>query len=722
MRHILGLTCFMVSLLFAENQPHQKWSPGLRECFYFSQYSQTFSFSKWPVLVDVDSILSLSQYGIPFRSVVGSFAFAEVSLEELEVLSSSPYVKYVEELGHRFIPLLDQSVPEIGVDKIWQGVSGISATGQGVLVGIYDSGIDWSHPDFIRSDGTSRILFLWDQTDNTGPGPSGFSYGTEYSQEDITNAIYGFSSILIQSKDQTGHGTHVAGIACGNGRGTGNHQPPYQYIGIAKDAELIVVKGGDRVFFDTGILDGLTYLFNKASFLAKPMVVNLSMGKQTHDGPHDGTSLFEQAVDGFLEIPGRAIVVAGGNDGGRPIHFKAIFTGVPVEAEFEIGENRIDQEDFVGIEAWYSPSAVASVSIITPKGNGYGPFSSGFYGLLETEEGKIYVDNASGGINPYNGDKALRIRILDSPLFDNLCSGRWQLQFSGGVGRLDAWIFDTTIQTRWLNPDYSSLLAEPAHARRVITVGSYISRIEWPSLWQDPWGPEGLILGAISSSSSPGPPRPNAMGSNPLGKPELVAPGEYVLSSLSRDQISLPSDHYIAKDSVHWASRGTSVAAPHVTGTIALLFEKHPLWTGSEVKSVLIASARKTEAMGGKSWDSFWGYGKLDAYGAWLRSDVKEKSPLCGKTWILHFPFPNPFNDVISIPLELRDPFFCTIVIFDLQGKWIKTLFSGALSSGFHVFHWDGKSCQGENMSSGIYVIMIKIDSTSSIQKICYLR
>jgi len=729
MRQIFVLAFFFFSFLFAENEPEthflQKWSPGLRERFYLLHSSQIFSSSKWDVLVDADSLWLLSQYGISFRPVVGSFALAQVSLKELEALSSDSHVKYVEALGHRCIPLLDQSVREIGADKIWQGLSGISATGKGVLIGIYDSGIDWAHPDFIRADGTSRIRFLWDQTDNTGPPPSGFSYGTEYDQEAITHAIRGFSSNSIRSKDKTGHGTHVAGIACGNGRGTGNHQPAYRYIGIAPEAELIVVKGGDSAFLDTWILNGLRYLFDKASLLGMPMVVNLSMGKQTHDGPHDGTSLFEQAVDAFLEIPGRAMVVAGGNDGGKPIHFKIPFTGAPVELEFEIGENRLGQEDFVGIEAWSPPSVDGPVSIMSAKGNWYGPFSSGVSTVFETGEGKIYVDNASGGINPYNGDKALRIRISDSPLQDNLSSGTWKLRFSGGFGRLDAWIYDATLEARWVTPDYSCLLAEPGHARRVITVGSYISRIEWPSLWQDPWGPGGLLLGAISPSSSPGPPRPNSMGSSPLGKPELVAPGEYVLSSLSRDKTPFPSEHYIATDSVHWASKGTSVACPHVTGTIALLFEKHPSWTASEVKAVLIASARKTQAMGGKSWDPSWGYGKLDAYGAWLCSDVEEKSVPLEKTWVLHAPFPNPFNNVVSIPLEIRDSFPhhpWTLAVFDLRGKWITTLFSGALPPGYHVFQWNGKNYRGEIMSSGIYVIRLRIAQTQSVQKICYLR
>lgn len=733
MKRFFVFTFSLFSFLFAENQPQkqcfQKWSPGLRERYAFSQSLETFSAlsfsSPCSVLMDVDSGFALSQYGISFHPVVGSFVLAQISLDELEALSSDPHVHYVEEMEHRFVPVLDHSVPEIGAGKIWQGVSGGSATGKGVLIGIYDSGIDWSHPDFIRSDGTSRIRFLWDQTDNLGPHPSGFSYGTEYNQEEITNAIRGFLPNSLRSKDYTGHGTHVAGIACGNGRGTGNGQAPYRYVGIAKEAELIVVKGGENVFSDAGILDGLRYLFEKATVLGMPMVVNLSVGKQTHDGPHDGTSLFEQAVDAFLDTPGRAIAVAGGNDGGKPIHFKTMFSGSPIDAEFSIGENRMGQDDFVGIEAWYPPSAGVSVSIMTPKGNWYGPFSSGVSVFFETGEGKMYVDNASGGINPYNGDKALRIRIFDAPSQDNLSSGTWKLRFSGLLGRLDAWIFDATLEARWISPDYSCLLAEPAHARRAITVGSYVSRIEWPSLWQNPWGPGGLVVGSISSFSSPGPSRPNAMGSNPLAKPELVAPGEYVLSSLSQDKTPFPPDHYVATDSVHWASKGTSVACPHVAGTIALLFEKHPQWTASEVKSVLIASARKPPAMGGKSWDPSWGYGQLDAYGAWLRSDVKERSVSVETTWSLHAPFPNPFNEEVFIPLEIHDSFFeksCTLAIFDLQGKWVKTLFSGTLTSGWHAFQWDGKNHTGETMPSGIYVVCVEMDQKKAIQKICYLR
>ena len=187
------------------------------------------------------------------------------------------------------------------------------AKGKNVIVGIVDSGIDWCHPDFIDPDtGTSRILYLWDQTLSPQAGessPSPYGYGVEYDQNIINSALLTCNHNLVREKDDEGHGTHVAGTAAGNGEASQG-----KYTGAAPQAKIIFVK---TTFSDADIMDGVSYIFEKAAQLGMPAVVNLSLGG--HAGPHDGTSLLSQALD-QLSGEGKIVVVAAGNEGGDSVH------------------------------------------------------------------------------------------------------------------------------------------------------------------------------------------------------------------------------------------------------------------------------------------------------------------------------------------------------------------------------------------------------------------
>jgi len=185
-------------------------------------------------------------------------------------------------------------------------------TGKGVIVGIVDTGIDWCHPDFVDpSTGRSRILYLWDQTMSPIYGehsPLGF-YGVEYGNADINAALGMCNHSLVRSVDTDGHGTHVAGIAAGNGTASGG-----LYRGMAPEADIIVVKSDGS---DPKLIDGVDYVFQKAAALGKPAVVNLSWGG--HLDPHDGTSFLDTVLD-YLSGSGRILVASAGNEGGDNIH------------------------------------------------------------------------------------------------------------------------------------------------------------------------------------------------------------------------------------------------------------------------------------------------------------------------------------------------------------------------------------------------------------------
>ncbi len=691
------------------------------------------------VFIQTTDISELKSKGIRVRSEIGDVVTAALTLDQLRMAAALASVIRIE-AASRCRPALDVSIHEIGADSVWAGYSGMPRQGEGVLIGIYDSGIDWSHPDFIDDMGESRILFLWDQTDDTDTGTTSFGYGTEYTQAQINDEIDGSSVGLVQGRDITGHGTHVAGIAAGNGRGTGNDQPAETYIGVAPKADLIVVKGGNEFFNSDSVVDGLNYIFQKAEAFdpSRPVVVNLSVGG-THNGPHDGTSLYERNLNNLLNENGRSIVVAAGNEGDDPIHFKGeMYSTVwdSVVIEFEVQTNDIEGKNDLYFDIWYTSAMGLKLIIEMPDQTRLDTVDAGET-LFWPQNGMpmIYIRNDDIDAVHANGDKEIYIHLSDTQnggVIQNFETGTWKLIFVGKWGRFDGWMYDKTVTARITQGvDYSTLIAEPGNAHRVITVGSYTSRINWPSLSQNPWGPGGITAGELSSLSSPGPTRPNSAQSNPPNKPEITAPGEYILSSLS-DQLPWPGNQYVATDSVHWALHGTSMAAPHVTGAVALLFEAFPDTSLSIIKNWIISSAKRDGYTGHANesyyWDDHWGYGKLDVYQAVLQTDVEENERgSVPEKFVLLQNYPNPFNQATVIQFDVSGEIRwlsekIKIGIYNLQGREVRTIKKEVRAPGQYRVEWSGLDSKDRICPSGIYIYRLEVGSSLFSRKMILLR
>ena len=216
----------------------------------------------------------------------------------------------------------------------------------------------------------------------------------------------------------TGHGTHVAGIAAGNGLGAKNGKEGGVYTGVAPKAHLIIVKGGNEQFYSDDIFNGISYMFQKAAAInpPRPIAVNLSVGG-TQLGPHDGTSLFERGIDELLNWEngdGKVIVISAGNDGNKNIHFSGeLSPGVSqdtVWVDFQVDVNLTGFQDYLSFDIWYYWYSSLSVSLKTPSGQLLGPVESGSKVLWHTEEGEISIDNASFGSGE---DKELVINVYD---------------------------------------------------------------------------------------------------------------------------------------------------------------------------------------------------------------------------------------------------------------------------------------------------------------------
>jgi subtilisin family serine protease len=174
-----------------------------------------------------------------------------------------------------------------------------------VVVGVIDTGIDLDHGDFLFANGLTRITHLWDQTDNVGPHPSGYTIGTEWTQANI-------NASTTREIDDDGHGTHVTGIAAGNGRAAASPSELYDFTGVAPEPDSIFVKTS---FVESDIIDAVAWIQNRAG--TEPSAINLSLGSQY--GAHDGTSNLDAAL-AALSGPGKIIVAAAGNEGGSQIH------------------------------------------------------------------------------------------------------------------------------------------------------------------------------------------------------------------------------------------------------------------------------------------------------------------------------------------------------------------------------------------------------------------
>jgi len=387
---------------------------------------------------------ALEARGVDVTSRAGPHIVVRCLQDSLPALFDAPDVDAVLAPGLCQL-LLDSSVVDIRVSGLrtltpppFKG-----KTGKGVVVGIVDTGVDFDHPDF-RTTGSTRIVGYWDQTSeypakspHTQSSLIGLDYGVEWTPSDILNPSPSYP--WPQSNDLDGHGTHVAGIAAGNGRSQlGCFDGNVGYVGVASEADLCVVKvpiSRRNLALETAIEDGVNYVFQKARALHKPAVVNLSLG--TNRGAHDGTSpldfylnyLTEPGID-IQRAPGdsaRIIVAAAGNDAYSRRH--ASFDKVAgTRLEFEVPNytQRPGAVDHVDLQGWFSASDSFEVWVVTPYDLRYGPVhcSRGGSGATwTTPNGEISVCSGSCTQISHPGGAVDFSRALRPGSWDNASPG-----------------------------------------------------------------------------------------------------------------------------------------------------------------------------------------------------------------------------------------------------------------------------------------------------------
>ncbi len=548
---------------------------------------------------------ALRAKGIEVNTIAGGFATARCPLGLVDQLVATPGIRRLK-VAERCKPNLDASGADIGLPSVrtLPPPDFTGQTGAGVLVGDVDTGIDLTHPDFQNPDGTTRLVALWDQT-TVGTPPPGFSYGAYWTGAQINSG-------LATEADSVGHGTHVLGIAAGDGSATGNGVPAFTYVGVAPKADLIFVKTD---FSTTGIVDGVNFIFQRAAALGKKAVVNLSLG--TQDGPHDGTYPFDQMISA-LTGPGKIVVASAGNSQQDALHGQLTLGGSPQNMTLLVPNytrNPGAGNDYMLFTGWYEGADQISVTITTPLGTVIGPVANGTESLGNaTTAGFINISN--GTTAPSNGDNEIYIEILDQVATQSPRQGTWTFKFTpvsiASTGRVDMYLFENGLGDGLSFVPWSQGLAvggvvgSPGSADSVITAAAHTTKACWTSIDASTycWNPM-PPLNAIASFSGQGPLRDGRM------KPDISAPGFGVSSA--RSAIAPTSTPLIMPDGVHVIEAGTSMAAPHVTGAVALLLAQ-PAWAngGSTAIRARLQQTARVDGFTGTVPNVAFGAGKLN--------------------------------------------------------------------------------------------------------------
>jgi subtilisin family serine protease len=573
---------------------------------------------RYDCIVYTSDVAALRNRGVLVNSVLPNFVTAWATLDQIQQLSKLSTVNYIA------APVMDHlhndiAVASTGASLLHQGkLNNTVYKGKGVIIAIFDTGIDWTHPDFRDpTDSTkSRILRIWDQTISPVAGevsPTGMGYGVEYTQEQINDELDGSPTGYVRESDIVGHGSHVAGTAAGNGAALPITR---KYTGMAPEADIVIIKGGNGSFSTTNSINALTYLKNLATTLGKPIVLNMSLGGQF--GPHDGTRDYEVAIDNFTaSAPGRAVVISAGNDNGTNIHNRlsladsatgTVSINVPaITTGTDVFEYRVYLNDNSNITATFSAPSGESVTAHAERSASDSVLGKNF---------KAYISNLT---EAGNGDRYVDVYVARIGSNTTSPAGTWTLSLTNNTPNtltLDGWLyyyntaFVSAIPTlAGGNSDY--LVGSPGNATTAITVAAFVGKPSWYS-----YAYPGAFLGTtakmdnIATFSSHGPRRDGVM------KPEIAAIGQHVISVFSSASTAIASDIIIPR--LYRKNQGTSMSAPVVTGAVALLLQANPSATVTQLRTNLFSNTDKdplTEAPGATP-NTIWGYGRLDVYKA----------------------------------------------------------------------------------------------------------
>jgi subtilisin family serine protease len=592
------------------------------------------------------------------RYSAGDISSVTLPLSRLEELSSKSFVSAIDGTLHHYAILNDTMRRKNNVDECQQGMLPLNQpyNGSGVIMGFIDTGIDFMHPDFLDSLGYTRIKWIWDHrlpvASNTPPV---YNYGQQWDAAGIDSGAAAAHSDVATY----GHGTYVAGIGAGNGRGVGH------FSGVATESDIIMV-AYDESYTGTvhRIADAVHYMVDKAAALGKPLVINASIGD--YYGSHDGKDLEAQMINNLITSrAGIIMVAASGNLGGYPFHLgrntvagDTSFTWFKYNAGYGAAYTQL----FANTTNFTNVRFAIGVDKVTPDYSFRG--RTNFSGIASHMAGitsdTIYNGgNRIGIVQMLGSYSSAGVYSMEFYILADSTTYNWRL-ITTGNGHFDSWSFDyewTTIPSDSVFPDIahyvltdtnSTMTSSFACLSNVITVGNYYNtdrHVDVDTVLQISPNdhPDDL-----AENSSRGPTRDGRI------KPEITASGHHIISCgvLSTMPAMIAAQPYkVALGGMHVTGGGTSAAAPVVAGTAALYLQKNPTATITDFRTALFGCSKNDQYTWGPLPNNAWGYGKTDAF----------LTLLCTSTTIeesdANLPanvYPNPFSSYTTIYIDTK--------------------------------------------------------------------
>lgn len=656
---------------------------------------------------------------VKINSRLGSVATAEISLEALPQLMQNFAIESIEYCGLES-PTMDSAKYHTftyGVHKGWGGIDR-AYQGEGIIIGIVDSGIDFDHLEFRdgEDDSKSRIHSVWCQWDSTGTKPDSFSYGSIYTKSQIEDEINGITQETIPNTDHDptnrgalGHGTHVAGISAG-------------INGMAPKAEIIAVS---TLWSSASIIDGIKYIIDEAIKANKPCVVNLSLGSMfdLHDGNGARARSYEALANYRPE--GSIICAAAGNSGSSFVHWGNFSTdtmtsvyvyGDPLTLVMAIPDSMLDsirfrvtgyngvydykKDSFDSLEfyrasKWITPGKIEEDSFYEEL------FYKGMFEVGSVVEAKVRKLQAGSEHRMFilqiddkadidlrqdppkaNGLDLFRIDVEGSTTFNS-----WLMAvsytYSGSLARFakNPEALGAPSVDRYQKPDNDFTIISPAVYKETFAVGSYVNLWQYYDVLGQRQPPRWArkASGSLSTFSSKGP----SVDGRTL--PEITAPGQNVISAIP--------DYYSGwspkvKDGTYAVSSGTSMSTPVVAGAVALYLEQNPNATLADVRDAFLNNTHEDEHTNsnGSLPNNYWGYGKLDVYRVMSGGIFFSQEELNSSGINI---YPNPTSNILIIEDEIVDA-----TILSIDGK--------------ELIKSQSNQIDVSNLTSGTYLIRIE--------------
>lgn len=510
---------------------------------------------KWTLIIRyIGDIQSGIRPEVEITILLGGYAIVRIAEEQIEEFASLPQVIYIEKPRQ-----LQFAVRQGKISSCFLAVQSApyELYGQGVLVGIVDSGIDFFHPDFRKADGSTRLVAVWDQT-AVGSPPDGYRTGRLYTEAEINELLQENKTGFRQTLDPGGHGTAVAGIAAGNG------QEAVENRGVAWQSDLIFAKlgiPGERSFPRTSeLMTAVDYMVKTAAQRGQPLALNISFGNNY--GSHNGDSLLSSYLDVAAEYGRNVICIGTGNEGEAARHT----SGVWENGRLQVTELAVQSfQRAFNVQLFMQYEDQVQFALVHPDGQQFAVIDSQL-GAQEYLLGGTRVYLYYGGPTPYSREKELYLAFVPTGIYVD--SGIWRIVADPRrvvTGQYDLWLpsgAEIQTGTAFLFPDADRTFTEPAGTSRSIAVAAYDSAT--------------LSYAPFSGRGFPG--RPGDL------QPTLAAPGVNITTTRSGGGYTTVT--------------GTSFATPFVTGAAALLMEwgiicgNDPYLYGQKVKSYLISGAR----------------------------------------------------------------------------------------------------------------------------------